>query len=148
MDYAESLDDAALAAFVTSWIDANPLGAPGAVRFAWRPYNLSLRVAAWARELARRGGRLPPTVQERMAASLAAQLRFLAGHLETDLRGNHLIKNLRGLLWGSAVFAGPEAEGWRDPAAGFWHASWTSRSWPTAATMSARRPTSVRCWRT
>jgi uncharacterized heparinase superfamily protein len=49
-----------------------------------------------------------------MAASLAAQLRFLAGHLETDLRGNHLIKNLRGLLWGGAVFAGSEAERWRD----------------------------------
>lgn len=113
MDFAESLDDAALAAFVTSWIDANPLHAPDAVRFAWRPYNLSLRVAAWARELARRGGRLPPEVRQRMAASLAAQLRFLARHLETDLRGNHLIKNLRGLLWGSAVLAGPEAEGWR-----------------------------------
>jgi uncharacterized heparinase superfamily protein len=114
MDYAESLDDAALAAFVISWIDANPLAAPGAVRFAWRPYNLSLRVAAWARELARRGERLPPTVRERMAASLAAQLRFLAGHLETDLRGNHLIKNLRGLLWGGAVFAGSGADRWRD----------------------------------
>jgi uncharacterized heparinase superfamily protein len=114
MDYAESLDDTALAAFVTTWIDDNPLAAPGSVRFAWRPYNLSLRVAAWARELARRGERLPPPVRERMAASLAAQLRFLAGHLETDLRGNHLIKNLRGLLWGSAVFAGQEADRWRD----------------------------------
>jgi uncharacterized heparinase superfamily protein len=48
-----------------------------------------------------------------MAASLAAQLRFLAGHLETDLRGNHLVKNLKALLWGGAVFAGPEAEAWR-----------------------------------
>jgi uncharacterized heparinase superfamily protein len=34
-------------------------------------------------------------------------------HLETDLRGNHLIKNLRALLWGAAVFAGPKAERWR-----------------------------------
>ena len=48
-----------------------------------------------------------------MAASLGAQLRFLAGHIETDLRGNHLVKNLKALLWGGAVFTGPEAEAWR-----------------------------------
>lgn len=113
MEFLESLGDADLAAFVAAWIDANPLGAPGATRFAWRPYNLSLRAASWARELARRGDRLDPALLGRMTASLAAQLRFLASHLETDLRGNHLVKNLKALLWGGAVFAGPEADGWR-----------------------------------
>ena len=113
MEFVESLDDGALASIVADWIDANPLAAPGAVRFPWRPYNLSLRVSAWARELARRGGRLEPAFRARMAASLAAQLRFLAGHLETDLRGNHLVKNLKALLWGGTVFGGPEAEAWR-----------------------------------
>ena len=54
-----------------------------------------------------------PAFRARIAGSLAAQLRFLAGHLETDLRGNHLVKNLKALLWGGAVFGGPEAEAWR-----------------------------------
>ena len=48
----------------------------------------------------------------RAQASLAQQLRFLERHLETDLRGNHLIKNIRALLWAGAFFAGPEAERW------------------------------------
>src|SRR3954467_586558 len=113
MEFVESLDNGALASIVADWIDANPLAAPGAVGFPWRPYNLSLRVSAWARELARRGDRFEPAFRARIAGSLAAQLRFLAGHLETDLRGNHLIKNLKALLWGGAVFAGPEAEAWR-----------------------------------
>jgi uncharacterized heparinase superfamily protein len=115
MEFLESLGDADLEAFVAAWIDANPLEAPGAARFAWRPYNLSLRAASWARELARRGDRrLDPALRARMAASLGAQLRFLARHLETDLRGNHLVKNLKALLWGGAVLAGPEADGWRE----------------------------------
>ena len=49
---------------------------------------------------------------QRASASLAAQLRYLERHLETDLRGNHLIKNIRALAWGGACFAGPEAARW------------------------------------
>jgi uncharacterized heparinase superfamily protein len=112
MEYLADLDDSALQRFVDGWITANPLSRQGAVRFAWRPYNLSLRVSAWAGELAARDGRLDPAFVSRMTASLAEQLRFLARHLETDLRGNHLIKNLKALLWGGAVFTGSEAEAW------------------------------------
>jgi uncharacterized heparinase superfamily protein len=114
MEFLESVDDAALAGFVDAWIGSNPLVAEGAVRFAWRPYNLSLRAASWARELARRGERLPPAFRDRMAGALASQLRFLAMHLETDIRGNHLAKNLKALLWGGGLFDGPEAAGWRE----------------------------------
>jgi uncharacterized heparinase superfamily protein len=114
MEYLTDLDDAALQQFVDGWITANPLSRRGAVRFAWRPYNLSLRVSAWSRELAARGARLDPAFVGRMSTSLANQLRFLTRHLETDLRGNHLIKNLKALLWGGAIFSGGEAQAWQD----------------------------------
>lgn len=113
MEYLESLDEALLVQLVEDWIEKNPPGARRAWRYPWRPYNLALRTVAWFEELARRRDRLPEATLARMTASLAAQLRFLERHLETDLRGNHLIKNIRALAWGGACLAGPEADRWR-----------------------------------
>src|SRR5262249_53295111 len=48
-----------------------------------------------------------------IAASLAQQLHFLEHNLETDIGGNHLIKNIKALIWGSAFFTGPPADRWR-----------------------------------
>jgi len=45
--------------------------------------------------------------------SLARQLRFLSRNLELDIGGNHLIRNIRALLWGAAYFGGAEALHWR-----------------------------------
>ena len=45
--------------------------------------------------------------------SLAAQLIFLEANLETDIGGNHLIKNIKALIWASAFFQGPDAARWR-----------------------------------
>jgi hypothetical protein len=112
MEFLPSADDALFTALIDDWIARNPQEARGAWRFAWRPYNLSLRVVVWMEELARRRDRLDPAFLGRAQASLARQLRFLEHHLETDLRGNHLIKNIRALLWGGAFFVGPEAERW------------------------------------
>jgi uncharacterized heparinase superfamily protein len=114
MEYLESVDDGLFAELVEDWIAANPPGAADAWRYAWRPYNLSVRVSVWLEEIARRGRRLPQGTLDRAAVSLAAQLRYLERHLETDLRGNHLIKNIRALAWGGACFAGPEAARWTE----------------------------------
>ena len=116
MEYLESLDDGLAAEMLDEWIAHNPQSEPTAWRYAWRPYNLSVRVAVWLEELARRRDRLPANTVERVAASLPLQLRYLERHLETDLRGNHLIKNLRALAWGGACFAGADAERWTETA--------------------------------
>lgn len=113
MEFLESADDDLMARLVVQWIDDNPAGRPGAWRDAWNSYALSLRVVVWMQQLALRADRLEPGVVERMHGSLGAQLRFLAGNLETDLGGNHLIKNIKALLWASAYFAGPQADRWR-----------------------------------
>jgi uncharacterized heparinase superfamily protein len=51
-----------------------------------------------------------------MASSLVDQIEFLHRHLETDLGGNHLIKNIKALLWGARSFHLPAASRWRHTA--------------------------------
>lgn len=110
MEFLEGVDDALFVALVEDWIARNPRRAPGAFRDGWRPYNLSIRVVVWMQQLAARGAHLPAAFRARAVASLAEQLRFLERHLERDIRGNHLVRNLKALLWAGAFFAG-SAEG-------------------------------------
>lgn len=78
-----------------SWISSNPPGsAPG-----WWPYPLSLRLFNWL--VATRTFSEELKADERfrglLVRSLKTQAWFLAGSLEYDVRGNHLIKNLKAL---------------------------------------------------
>jgi uncharacterized heparinase superfamily protein len=94
-----------------SWITANrTLGGD-----AWHPYTISLRLVNWCEascvfraELER-----DRDFARALHASITAQARFLYTHLETDVRGNHLLENLRALVRVSAFFEGREAERWR-----------------------------------
>lgn len=112
MEYLEEAEDADLAAAIERWIEANPPYAPGSTGDAWNAYALSLRTLVWMQQLARRD--LPAAVALTAERSLAAQLLYLERHLETDVGGNHLIKNAKALLWASAFFAGPAAARWRE----------------------------------
>jgi hypothetical protein len=113
MEYLEEVQDLLWVGLVGAWIDANPPDRRGAWKDSWNSYALSIRVVVWMQELMRRAGRLAPDDVLRVEASLAQQLRFLEDNLETDLGGNHLIKNIKALSWASAYFAGPEAARWR-----------------------------------
>jgi uncharacterized heparinase superfamily protein len=70
-------------------------------------------VVVWLQALAGRRQRLPSALVAKMASSLVEQIDFLHRHLETDLRGNHLIKNIKALLWGARSFDLPVAHHWR-----------------------------------
>lgn len=114
MEYLEEVaDDLLWSGLVGAWIDANPPGRRGAWKDSWNSYALSIRVVVWMQELVRRAGRLPARIVARAEASVAGQLRFLEDNLETDLGGNHLIKNIKALIWASAYFSGAEAARWR-----------------------------------
>lgn len=113
MEYLEGVDAAAWVALVKDWIASNPASRPGAWRDSWNSYALSLRVVVWLQELARRRADLPAQFIERVEVSAAGQIAFLERNLETDLGGNHLVKNIKALLWASAYFSGAEAERWR-----------------------------------
>src|SRR5207248_2045022 len=72
---------------------------------AWHPYPAALRAWSWCglhRDLVA-GGDLEPE----FTAALAAHAGFLRRHLEYDVGGNHLVKDLKALV-GLAVFFADE----------------------------------------
>jgi uncharacterized heparinase superfamily protein len=72
---------------------------------AWRPYPAALRAWSWCglyRDLVAGTGLAGEFCRE-----LAAHAGFLRRHLESDVGGNHLVKNLKALA-GLAVFLGDE----------------------------------------
>jgi uncharacterized heparinase superfamily protein len=93
-----------------SWIDQNQT----LVGDGWHPYTISLRVVNWLNALL---VFTKQTAEDRDAAQLIlrsayAQTRILFSNLEFDVRGNHLLENLRALIWAGSVFSGPEARRW------------------------------------
>ena len=118
MEYLEAADDACFEDVVLQWIKANPPDKAGAWKDSWNSYALSLRAVVWMQQLARRRAGLPPAARAAIETSLATQLRFLADNLETDLGGNHLVKNIKALIWASAYFTGADSARWRARGAG------------------------------
>lgn len=112
MEYLEGVDDVLFADLVKQWLAANTEVQPGAWRDGWNAYALSIRVVVWLQELSRRRESLETSVIEKVAESAARQLNYLVRHLETDIGGNHLIKNIKALLWGAAAFEGADAKRW------------------------------------
>ncbi len=83
----------------SSWIEHNELIQGN----GWHPYTISIRLVNWLKALSCFASRLAadPEFDLRLRQSLSAQAQILATDLETDVRGNHLIANLRALIfWG------------------------------------------------
>lgn len=112
MEWAEALEDREFEACALDWIAHNPRGGRDSWRGSWNCYALSIRALVWLQQLALRRARLSAACLERMRASLSAQLEHLARNLELDIGGNHLIKNLKALLWAASAFEGPRARAW------------------------------------
>jgi uncharacterized heparinase superfamily protein len=96
-----------LGELIADWVDRNPIGAGD----GWHPYTLSRRIPNWIYALGLLGG-AASLGGGRVLASLRDQARFLAGHLEFDALGNHLLANARALLLAAAFFVGDEAGRW------------------------------------
>lgn len=108
MEWLEALGGAAGRAAMRSWIAANPPYTRESWGDSWNSYTLSLRVVCWLQWLARH----PASGDENIAESIAEQLDFLLRHLEADIGGNHLIKNVKALIWGAASIDGPGKVAW------------------------------------
>ena len=91
------------AELVTDWLDRHPLGVPGD---AWSPYVASLRAWSWCGQVAALVD--DPALRARLDTSLGLHAGFLRRHLERDVGGNHLLKNLKALV-GLAVHLGDDA---------------------------------------
>ena len=113
MEYLEGADDKIWEQLVADWIAKNGSGSAGAWRDSWNSYALSIRVVVWMQELARRKERISFDIVESAERSILNQVAFLEKNLETDIGGNHLIKNIKALLWAGAYFEGADANRWR-----------------------------------
>jgi uncharacterized heparinase superfamily protein len=83
----------------------------------WEPYPLSVRITNWLKFLARHrrslefreeeGGRIDTLLE-----SLGVQVTTLERRLEKDLLGNHLLKNIKALLFAGALLETPCSARW------------------------------------
>ena len=64
-------------------------------------------------QFALRSERISCELKLQMVDSLARQVGYLYRHLETDIGGNHLIKNIKAMLWAGAFFEGKDARRWQ-----------------------------------
>ncbi len=112
MTWLEGLDDEWFTRTVSDWIHANPPDQRQARNRSWSSYVISLRCVVWMQQYARRQSRLPEPFLRDMICSLAGQLYFLENHLEHDIGGNHLIKNIKALLWAGQFLRGADACRW------------------------------------
>ena len=92
------------------WIDANSPSDGRVFKDAWHPYCISRRLPVWM--ILWSVVPPPEVLANRILGSIFAQARFLERHLEWDLRGNHLLENVRALLLVGGFLEGPDADRW------------------------------------
>ena len=105
-DYATDLEPAVFERLARSWMREN-------TRMwgdAWHPYPVSLRIVNWCRALDLFS--FDAAFAGQLARSIYGQTCFLFANLEHDVRGNHLLKNIRALIWSGVMFEGDEARRW------------------------------------
>ena len=83
----------------------------------WEPYALSVRIVNWLKFLSRHQRSLEllglETEVKTLIASLGTQTATLERRLEKDLRGNHLLKNTKALLFAGALIDTQLSTRWR-----------------------------------
>ncbi len=95
---------------VSSWLDKVHFEDRHDRPDAWHPYCISHRIPNW---LTLWTYSPPPTsIRSAVQTGLLAQCMFLERNLELDLRGNHLLENLKALAFAGSFFAGPHANRW------------------------------------
>ncbi|MBW2031333.1 MAG: alginate lyase family protein [Deltaproteobacteria bacterium] len=85
-----------------SWIKGNQLLRGD----GWHPFTISVRLVNWLEAFSFWKSKVESDFQFKRLFfdSLYAQASILASSLEHDVRGNHLVKNLRGLIYAGIVF--------------------------------------------
>lgn len=114
MEFIEVLSNENWFGLVKNWIDDNKPYKDEYWMDNWNSYSLSIRVVIWMQQYERSGITLSEDEKDLFLRSLVGQIRFLKSNLELDIGGNHLIKNIKALLWASNFFEGKEADCWRE----------------------------------
>ena len=112
MEFLESLREEAVPEVIDDWIRRVPPYRDGYWMHDWNSYALSIRCVVWMQQYARHAVRWKDDFRTRMLTSLIHQIRFLERNLETDIGGNHVIKNIKALLWAGRFWNHTEAQSW------------------------------------
>jgi uncharacterized heparinase superfamily protein len=104
MEFLEEVDNEWFQWIIRDWITQNPPYKKGYWLDSWNSFALSIRVVVWMQQLAKRRDQLPDEFIDRVSESIYRQLLFLETNIENDIKGNHLIKNIKALLWGASFF--------------------------------------------
>lgn len=104
-EFLESVNDEFFTLIVKDWIDNNPMYQKDYWKDSWNSYSLSIRVVVWMQQYAERSDRLSEEFKIALCHSIYKQLSFLLDNIENDIRGNHIIKNVKALLFGSYFFS-------------------------------------------
>jgi uncharacterized heparinase superfamily protein len=96
------------------WLANASLQTPGSRALAWNAYACATRLSWWARLLWQPGAHtlLTPERSAKLAASIWIHARFLESNLEYDLRANHLLRDMIGLVYAGRLLEGPDALHW------------------------------------
>ncbi|SDK65545.1 heparinase II/III family protein [Halanaerobium congolense] len=80
---------------IRSWIDNNPIG----IGDAWHPYTVSLRLINWIKSYYYFKNQLDsdPKFKQQFLKYIVIQALYIKRNLEFDVRGNHLLENIRAL---------------------------------------------------
>jgi uncharacterized heparinase superfamily protein len=106
-EYLEALSYPEGRELLLDWIARHPLERG---RVGWEPYPTSVRLLAWCDWLcgSQRARVLTDAeLRARVWPSIWLQAEWLAAHLETHLRANHLLENAAALAFCGACFDGP-----------------------------------------
>lgn len=112
MEYLEEVSSQDFMTLVSDWILHNPPYGPKYWLGNWNAFVLSIRVVVWLQQLVLRENELDDAFKTKLLDSAVRQMRFLKENLELDLCGNHLLKDLKALIWAGRFFATEEAKGW------------------------------------
>lgn len=95
---------------VASWLKENSPESAESHLDAWHPYCISRRIPVWISIL--EIVPLNSEIRKMMVESLFDQANHLAANLEWDLRGNHLLENVRALTWAACYFESELVHDW------------------------------------
>ncbi|HKS96783.1 MAG TPA: alginate lyase family protein, partial [Terriglobia bacterium] len=99
-------------AIALHWLERNRTGS----EVGWEPYPLSLRIVNWLKFLVRHQDRIESLGErraaERLVTSIAEQTATLERRVEYHLRGNHLLKNIKALLFAGILLESAESRRW------------------------------------
>jgi len=109
-DWVQALSDEDFIALCNDWLSTNRPYKNGYWSDSWNSFVISVRVVTWMAELARRQSNLPSSFRYKLEIAIFEQLRFLKSNIECDIGGNHLVKNIKALCWGSRYFSGKESK--------------------------------------